>query len=598
MAAGDGVALAIDLAARPGLWLVDGRDPAWPRALRRLELGGTPLAIAIDGRQAVVATDSELVDLDLSDPTAPAVLGREAIWASRAPAPVVAAALDGPRAALLLEGGLVLLRDRARGEPLGQVQETTPVSGFPFLVLTGEGFVVGHSHDALRAFARTDDAFRERWHVDRDSSNPPLRVGIDGERVTVLRVMGGGRFRVRLDRYVAPTGPQPRSPRLEPEAPPLLLDTARLVAPLHLSVDLATRPGRPDVLLHEGFLRVLPPASVESARVLETPALWPRAEAVVALAGRDDLLAVAGRLGQVDLMDVSAPDSPHVIGRWQSAVDPENPPDVRAMTWHRDRLWILLNHGMVTLDVTMPSRPRVTHTWSLGDHAMMTRHGHRLWVASETLWTGIDLRTGRKISSVPAPWTFPVLAMASTSRHVWVATSTNAGGTRLRAFEPLSGEALDPWPPRPLPGRFAAMHGLSRHLVALLRSPTAGAPDVLQVLDASDPADPRAVGSLDIGLRSGGAHVPAVLAAGDAAFVAFPSLGLLEIDLSVPEFPDERGRIPIAPLHAAASDGLVLHERPDGVWVGGWWSGLLGVRRGPWLDEVRGRLYLPAIGEP
>ncbi len=107
IAIGDGFALLAVQGRRDTAWLLDISDPSWPRAARRLRLSANVRGVALHGAMALVATDSELVQLRIDGPARAVEVWRTDLQGTALGPDSRWLATDGTRAALHLRGNLV-----------------------------------------------------------------------------------------------------------------------------------------------------------------------------------------------------------------------------------------------------------------------------------------------------------------------------------------------------------------------------------------------------------------------------------------------------------------------------------------------------------
>jgi hypothetical protein len=94
------------------LWIVDGRDPSWPRAVSEIETSRNVRSVAFDETRVIVAIEEDLVLYDIANPSAPSEVARSSLLGHQGrPVKVGLVAVDGARVAVVSFSGELVLFD-------------------------------------------------------------------------------------------------------------------------------------------------------------------------------------------------------------------------------------------------------------------------------------------------------------------------------------------------------------------------------------------------------------------------------------------------------------------------------------------------------
>ena len=603
LAVGDGVVLAAYGGARPGLMLVDGRDPTWPRSVRRLRIDGPVDAMAILGREAILAVGDELLSLDFSDIDDPGETERTRIRQLDDGARVVEVAIDGRRHAVLLSDGTVLLRDVRSDDPFKTFTSIEEDGTWSTLIL-GEGRLIvgeGGYQQPILGYA-LDAPQREPWRIPSDAKHSTHTIRVVGDRLLFL-TYDYALYRATLRHVRMPTVDGPGGEEPTPSGPAIDLGRVR-TAGISLSLALAAKEGSPAILLVNGELRAIPPEALLGHRPLDTPTLRDPLDTVVAMSGRPGWLAIAGRGAVVELWNVRRPGAPHVVGRWRAPPDRSGSPTwVHDLAWEGSILWVCLAGRLVALDVSDPRRPVQRFRRPANGDDRIAISGSWIWLAGQEWWLRLPVTPNGSLRAMEVPWTGLVTAMTATEDTLWIATiPSRAATTTTELWKASLDEHGDvrQLTRHEIPQRVDAVAAFANHLVALIRGGATTA-DHLQIYDASDPQGLVPLGEIDLDAPpfSGSAGRPdiAIEARGNEVLVAYNTIGLLRIDLSHPRFPDESGRltIPGLPTSSPGVNTMSLYWDRDMAWVGSGWAGVVGARLSPLALDPAGRLFLPRL---
>ncbi len=599
LAVGDGVAIAVDGAVRSSAWLIDGTDPAWPRSVRALDVGGPVTAVAIVGRMAVVAVRHEVVRLDLTQLDSPRIVGRLDVQRLQGTTDSIGAvALLGSRVAVSADtsGDVLVLDLDAPSESALRVR-FEDVFAQRLYWHEARVYAWTDSAEVLVFLPDGPDPRRITWIRQQHSSDGVSLVvdlAFEGDRVYLAWLnVSDNTVQVERRRWDA-FGEDEFE--LEGKTPALPHPHPFIQA--YWSIAIARSPAAPLVLLRAGALYVVHETGfedgAESAELASGLELI--SDAIVALDARPGLLVTGSRFGVVDLFDTRLPDAPRQIGRWQTPFGYLRRREIRFVRLVADILWIGVEDGFMALDITDPGRPSLIAEHDT-DHvrAMIVDRGRVLIAAGNR----VHIRDGRApaLQSNRPPLALAngeILSMVVAGEVLWVATNLAV----LEAFDLREPESSQPIAVHPIRGGSAeaAMTMARGHLVILTGGAVAGASDVLLVLDVSRPDNVLEVGQLDQPSASPNIALSirppfgTLLPYGEGVMLAHPGAGAVVIDLRVPSAPDEAAVLPLPGETAVAvADG-------DGVWFGGLMGGITLVRRTS--DVVRGsqRAWLPALG--
>jgi len=520
-----------------GLRVVDVRDPAQPHVVGEVALPGETKGVAVEGQHVYAACGEAGVRVvDVGDPNQPVIVG--SLATRRITRAVV---LLGDYAYVAerdqWESGIrvVDVRDPRQPEDLGFLH--TP-GGADFLTLTDDfGYVLGASGQ-IWVLDIDDPASPRRWGTTTIGS---CRRGRRSQQPGIPPPAGTAHGMVVLgDRAYVPYGTRGLcvvdisfGGRPVVEA---LVDTpgdARGVAVrgrrVHAFVADWNRGMR--------VIELADPAEPEEVNAYDSPGK------VYDVAAADGFLCVADWPGGVRVVDVSDPTRPRLAGYQATtgsargvaafkAVPPSTGAycivaEVPHYSWRRvgDRYVRDLKGGLQIVDVRNPAAPDLMGTfdgYSLADVTISSGH---IYGASQA---------DRYPPPSPTPDSLPFNGLQ-------VFDFTPNAPADLGGLE-LPGRVLD-----------VAVEGDRAYLAA----ETAG----LQIVDVSDPNDPRPVGSITTGALD---DARAVAAAGSYVFVAAGDAGLRMFDVSDPTRPQGVGgqEIPggaidvaVEGSHAVVADG-------------------------------------------
>ncbi len=585
IAVGHQFVLTTDRSERPSAWLIDGRDPAWPRGVRRLELGAPPRAVAADGRNAVVIAGNDIVLLNVENPSAPCIVERRTLPGIEPGARALHAVLDGLRLAVATDDGRVLVVDLGLPEE-GAVPAVIEEGQTVEMHLDGDRLFVLNEFGFLFLY-RVRPVLTRVWAMARDEDNRIiLDFGVAGDALALLKGVGGeASLTLEVRSLAGPEGERREPPLL---APAVAIAQPHPSIPLYISQGLGARSGQPLALLHDGRVETVPVAEISAPRGAGAVPAWepsatawaPVADTVIAMARSHDLIAVAGRNGRVDLLDPRHPDAPRLIGTWREEIAGDWAPHVQDLQFVENVLWVALNSRVVALDVRKPESPRPVYSKAVGSGARMIIAGHRVIVfSSHGLYSADGLRPDEGLRLLNRR-SLSITALAMHDQQLWAAGHGPTGTSNLYAFD-VSGPEIRVNAEHTLGVTIHALASAGRNLVALSSAGDGISPDALQVLDVADWSNVRGLGQLDLAPPAADGRVGiagtrgALLAWDGSVIVAHPSVGLIEVDLSVPSFPDELGRFPVT----AGADTLLRDVGGDVLWVGSVLGGLTALRK-------------------
>lgn len=470
---------AVLAAGSDGVWVVDVRRPALPVVAGVLDdtaWNSWAFGVALDaaGTRAYVADGGQgLKILSLTDPTRPTLIGSRALSGTQTDV-----AVSGSRAYVVNQSGAMRVLD---------------VSSPAAIVWLGTGTLSGVG----------------------------VRVAVEGTRVVALSA----------------SSPNAVLDVLDASNPSLPVRTAStVVGPMTDGKGVALSGGRAYVAAGSQGVRIYDAASAATPLLarLEDRFFGERMAAAGGLAvsvGRDTTTGYA----HLQVLDLAVPDQPTVRAEIPTTIVPGSTTGLRDVVMSAARklgVAAVGAEGIWVIDLANPAAPRIagrfdTAGWALG--VALDATGMRAYVA--------DGNGGLKIldlTNPSLPSQIGSLALSGTQRDVAVAGNTvylaNQGGT-LRVVD-VSNPAAPRWTGSVSLSGFGYRVAVSGGRAAVISGDAVN--DYLDVIDLSDPARARKVGTLRVAAAGGAGGVDL---AGDRAMVAAGASGMMIVDLSNPASP-------------------------------------------------------------
>ena len=603
LAAGEGFVLAmVEAAPAPATaWLVDGRDPAWPRDARPVE-GTAPVRhVAASGARGLVATADALLLLDPTDVDAPATAGRLTLGtAARSLGGVRRVALDDQLAIVAGERQLAVVDFSTPAAP--RIASTIEEPGIEELALD-EGVL-----------ALLDGSRLARLYDLRDPEQPQSRSEVAPGTVgwTAALALHGNEL------YTLDRGPSLllRRSAIAPGATATARKSSRHLATTSSStlstdaaIGLAVGEGGAALLGGLPELLMLTPEQLRlSEGALDDP--WrpipSGARGLHLDRGRLLLSTGFGDAWQLDAAG-SRPAAPPLGWRVPSAQADEEL-SIRDGMLFDGHWWLAARYAVHVVDASDRRAPEPRAYLPLrGVHAF-GRVGEYLVAHDSTKAALAFYAPGPEgwrapVGQLPVP---PMIVSDywTEDATLWVAGRVPSSASGLL----LAVDAGDPRQPQllsslALRSELLAVAKLGDHVAVL--AGTAAVPgtlDELAVIDARDPRATRLLGSVEVGhphvtrfVR--GVAIPLhrgdLTIDGEHVLVAHPERGLVWFDLSIPDFPTE--------VDALAIPGGATTIASDGPrhWIGTLHGGLVLVAPSESDGAVHRRLWLPyALGAP
>ncbi len=561
LAVGEGVVLAMARVGGSGaVWLVDGRDPTWPRDVRALRLGGPVVVAAVEGRQAALVVDEELIVLDFTQLDAPTELLRLPFPGGAMPLfpggamPVHDIVMRDGLIVVAMHDGVKLIDRRGDGEPAVTWLRTNirPQR----LAMTDTHLAIGNVDGYIHLYRLTEGlpelaADVEANHV---SNNPPVvhfiltdRLLAFGER-GVLRVidLSDG------DDYW--------------EWPPLALDVDQWGG---MALIPSTGDEHHVLVFDHGIRRVSLPkaAGVPPTQTMD----WrPRIEPVYGTQsnGRDLAVMSHERLYQVD---ASQPESPQFSESSPISVDPRGRGGAAGhWLWENDRLWLHVMAHTSLYDMSNPRRPTRPYESVIGARGRVAPLGDMILAIMVPDFVVTHKGVGRFVY----PGRLELGASGGDVLGVvddvaWVHVFNNGGRT---GTDLVSIDVSDPTNPTVL-GTLALTSAptsaeiVNSRTLALITEPrvpgAAGAAQsvLLTTVDIRNPEQPKAIGRLDFEsatILRGQFHAY-VHRHPNGLMLTFDDGRLIHVSLKVPEYPEETEivTLPHTPWRPSVANGIV-----------------------------------------
>ncbi len=591
LAADAGLVLAWSKGFAPGdAWLIDGRDPSWPRDVRPLTLGGPVRAAVMDGRTAVLVVGDEVVVLDAGDMRRPTIV-------ARAPLP---------------EG----VRDE--GTPLVASQD-----GW-IAVAAGDRAYVGRIADegAIRWAA-----YHQRGRIDQiEVAGDRLFILVEQLRIQIVDLKAGGyrleqsvvftqgdHIILRLTSFVASErqlvvreagvirvmdrvgGPDPW---VERAIPHLRTDVNWLQRTAEAADELRLI-GLGDGL--ELFRVPVSPIGALRAVLRRTGSRRPAHGPQYATAPRDDVLITSGD-HELRVLDVSRAASPRLRATVETDVVGAISWDiVGRIDWIGDRVWLHDRDEKVVFDVAELDQPRrlgsVPHYLRAPPNSpggLVAALGPFAVVVDRREMVVLDQSSVTVLHSEVSRTELPgySLRLAGVSGDtVWFVGSAQSRLTGLivavDAGRPEQPRVLSTTPIAPLAS--AATLVADRWLAMIsVPVPTSA---VLTIIDTRAEGGPRAVGQLEfesaVDARASLRAMPH--AYGSDVLLTLDDRRVVHVDLSVPAFPDEER------TYWLPEPGQWPSRVGDTMWFAGKFGGLMGIQLDGALFEPATWLSLPFL---
>ncbi|MBM3883167.1 MAG: hypothetical protein FJ387_26210 [Verrucomicrobia bacterium] len=541
--------------------ILDLTDPAQPARIAELDTDGGAGHLALSGNQLYVANHCAIYSVDITDPSRPVVTRRlefencnysggvtvsgDTVYLGRGPALHL---YDGSDPANLRRLGRL-----ATG---GQAYD---------LAVVGRYALVAEGVSGLQIIDVADPNSTRRVG-EAVTSGDAVAMEVEGDLACVLgQHLSGGDDQGRITLDLFDVSRLPAVTRLGSYQTDRLASGWSVPPSLALSGQRAYLAGHDERPGQGAWLEIVDvrnPAAPSRLGLYRAGDWTP-----TALAVRGEYVVVASESGPTEILDVSTPSSPRLVSRLGGFT---------SVALADTRLYATGEWETQVIDLSNPAEPQLRGTWPIGGRRVLAA-GTRAFVLGDNFVAldVIDPSAPRLLGSANMAKGNDLLKGAALDRErVLVIESRFFGApgpiftTAMKVFD------FSRWA-NPQRAGSLATHGSATGvaildtLACVTTSWWSGSLDGgLELLDVSDPANPRRVGGHDIGTSTYG-----VDAVGRRAYVAAGAAGLQVIDVSDPAAPkrlggsesgDARG-VAVSGHHAfvADYDGLRVLEVSD-----------------------------------
>ncbi len=594
----NGFVLAVLAQPERSAWLVDGRDPTWPRAVRRLALNGEVHAVTADRDHAALVVGDDVLRLDVSDPAAPIRTGRWALGPGQG-SKILGLVIDAGRVAVLVPNR-ILVAD-LHGTDASFVVHSGLDVPFKAMSLAGDRLFVIIADLVVRVFDIDNENRLTFAHdITLEAPSGPSRptriesIAADGDHLAVLVYWAGRPHQVH--RFESREGVEPW---VELGTAPI---QSHYAAPRSVSI---VRPEHAATYVLVGsVLDVQVVAWLDKGQPIGAArGTWSTQRLpTISLLAQGDRLAVASQ-SVLEIEDARNPDQLRRLSSRNARALSGSAARSGSGLWLIDRLWIPSDSGLLSLDVAAGASASLDVVLREASGGTLLRHGDYLLQSWEGQLLFIDIAdpgnpTLAHRMSLPARW---ANLLAIVDGILWVLDLGNAGGTALPSPPRILGIDLAlPLSPSivtsfPLP-RGSTLLGTMVHsrLIAIVTETNRLAR--LSIIDVGDPLRPVVRGNIEFetDLRSPPSRplVQHVTHEDHTVVVSLTNGRVLWIDVSVPDIPDV--------VHEARSPEPLtrLHPGRGTHWTTGQRGGLFGLRPHDRPFIPSSRLYLPfALGD-